>query len=194
MVDHTELKVLLSKLNELREEHDADGKPKSLTALLNVLDGLEGKKERYVVMSTLATEYVLLGMIDEAERSLQRLVTEFAEDTLAWITFAEYYLYTNPNYPKAASTIDHGVQVARRTGQFLRQAYNTRARIARKLGDYTLLEETLRALTEYKPPSGAHDVRYEEDFLKAIPEGVVDPHVVDKYRATVVAAKDKPAG
>jgi hypothetical protein len=69
MVDHAELKALLANLDELREKHDADGKPESLTALLSVLYRLEGNKERYVVMSTLATEYVLLGMIDDAERT-----------------------------------------------------------------------------------------------------------------------------
>jgi hypothetical protein len=49
-------------------------------------------------------------------------------------------------------------------------------------------------LTDYKLPSGAHDVRYEEDFLKGIPDGMVNRNVIEKYRAIVAAAKEKRAG
>jgi hypothetical protein len=141
-------------------------------------------------MSTLATQYVLVGMLDEAERTLQQLAAEFSEDTLTWISLAEHHLYTNLSYPKAAFIIARAIQVGLHTGQFLRQAYNTQARIARKLGDYPLLEETVCLLTEYKPPSGARDVRYEEDFLRALSEGIISPNVIQGYRAVLAHAKE----
>jgi tetratricopeptide (TPR) repeat protein len=192
MADHRELKALLAKLPALREKYDAEGRSAALTALLAALESSEGGEERYLLLSTLSGEYVLLGESDQAEQALQRLVTEFPEDALAWITFAEYALYTTRDYRKAASIIERAVQVAQRTGQFLRQAYNTRARIARKLGDYALLESTLGELTQYQPRPGAKDVRYEDDFLKGIPDATVDPNVINAYRAVVVAAKQKP--
>jgi len=192
MRDQSDLKGILGRLDELRSERDTSGKPSSLTVLLDLLEERVDQKERYVLLSTLAREYALVGMISDAEQTLQRQASEFRGDALPLISLAEHYLYVTSDYSKAAATIDRAIQRAQRTGHFLRQAYNTRARISRKLGDYVLLEDTILALIEYKPSTGAKDVRYEEDFLKGIPEGEVNPNVIETYRALVAASRAQP--
>jgi tRNA U34 5-methylaminomethyl-2-thiouridine-forming methyltransferase MnmC len=101
---------------------------------------------------------------------------------MSWLGLAEFYHHKDVE--KAHAAAETAVQKALAANKMVRNAYHTRARIARSRQDYALLRNTLLALIDYGPARRDQvDIGYEDDFLDALPPDVIDPELLRKYRS-----------
>jgi hypothetical protein len=136
----------------------------------------------YVALTTLLqSEYSWYGLIAQQEEICREMAERFQEEPMPWITLAEFLLSVREDPHQAMAAIDIGLENALMTGNFVRHAYNTKARIARKLDDYKLIESILGKLLAYKPSHGSQDVNYEKDYLEGISENEISSDLFYQY-------------
>ncbi len=139
----------------------------------------------------LKEEYDWYGYTSKSIEHERELIRIFPEAPMPHIILASQLHWTMEDLDAAAEEIESAIEKAQADGNFLRHALNTRARIARAREDYSLLEETLKAIMAYRPPPQSQDIGVEKDFLTNLPDGVVSQDVVADYLA-YYAARKKP--
>ena len=109
------------------------------------------------------------------------------EEPLAWTTLTEFLIFTKQSLQEAEEAAQNALKCAEKTGEYVRLCYNNFARIARRKNDYKRLEECLRFLVNYTPPSGKRDIAYEADFLVGIDDTKIDQRLLKQYEAIASA-------
>lgn len=188
------LLALKRRLESLRAEYKQsrleDQIPPSIE-LLRMLRSEATNDSEFIVLTTLLeSECSRFGLFEERE-SLARQMTElFPEKPMPWIVLAEFLLHAKEDAAEARQVVEIAVEKATDKAQYVRHAYNTRARVARRLGDFPLLEDTLKKLSTYKPRPGSRDIGYETDFLVDLPPGSVSEEVLRRYESVVARSRN----
>lgn len=137
--------------------------------------------ERHLLLTTLANEYRLHGLPDEAEKAFKRVASSYPDDPVSMLSLAGLKLYDLKDPKGALSCARTGLKRAIKAGNFVRHAYSTQARAARALGDYRLLERSLQLLLEYSPAVGSRDVKLESDLLNGVPKNAIREEIRTRY-------------
>ncbi len=179
---------------KLRAEYapdEDDRTPPSVEFLRSLRAKTEVESDFVMLTTLLESECSRFGLLDECEALGREMMKRFPKDPMPWISFAGFLLHTKEDLEEAKSTVEIAVEKAARRGQFVRHAYNTRARIARRLGDFALLEDTLKKLTNYAPKPGSEDIDFEDDFLVDLPSGSISEDILREYRAAIVRSRKR---
>jgi tetratricopeptide (TPR) repeat protein len=180
-----ELHKRLSGLRKQYQRNPVKGVPPGVELLKTLLAKAHGRIEQIPLITLLIHECSIFGMKDEVEELRWRQVQLEPEEPMPLIELASYYLNERNNIDKANELIDKAITLARDNGNYIRHAYNTRARIAKKSKDYKLLEDTLVCLINYKANTKSKDIAPEIDFLVNLPENVINEQVLKQYRDLV---------
>jgi len=191
-IDKNDLMSLKRKLAKLRAEYRAgqdNEDPPSIKFLRSLRTESLEDSEFIVLTTLLESECSRFGLLDECESLKRQMVARFPDDPVPWIGLAGFLLHFRNDPEEARTIVEMAIEKAEKKGHFLRHAYNTRARIARQLGDYSLLEDTLEKLITYRPGPNSQDIGYERDFLVDLPPGVVLQAILDDYE--LVASRSR---
>lgn len=188
MVDEIRLQQLDAQVRALKQaDHYAD----AAGLLEEALAGTEDAEEKLYFLSCLASEHQLFGRYQAAEDVIKKQIEIAAERPEAWLQLAALYHGFLSNAPRALSTVNIAVEKAVQTGDFVRQAYAERIRIALTMQEFGIVENSLTALIGYRPKPGSIDVALESDFLQRIPSGAVSSELVERYRAAALRKSHK---
>ncbi|WP_162913091.1 hypothetical protein [Rhodospirillaceae bacterium SYSU D60014] len=130
------------------------------------------------------------GREDEALAVIHEHIDLEPDNPLSWCGLASWHhsLGKSPNAPaltSALEAIDTAVEKARRRRRWLRYCLNARCRIAVTMQRYDLLAESLRAILEIPLRANLPDIWLEDDFLRRLPDGAVEPDLLGAYRAAL---------
>lgn len=151
---------------------------------------------RFEPMGDLAVVLEVNGELSES-LAVMRERTELAPDEpIGWCALANWHVchgadgtVNKPDGERALQVIDHAIAVAERTGgAWLRHCLNDRARIAKRVGNWSVLEDTIRRILAIPDGRNVPDTAIEVDFLRHIPPGAVDPDLVERLLAKHAAA------
>ena len=184
-MEQDEYFALKNELERLRavDQSTRSGKhPETVELLRDMLNDEHNEKRIIVIMSLLSNECRLHNLIIEEEGVHRDMVRRFPDAPMPLISLAEFLLYMKNDFDDAIKVARSGIRIARKKGDFVRHAYNTLARIARKTENYQLLEETVDNLIDYKPNPGSQDVAYEYDFLVDLPKSAINSEKMERYR------------
>ena len=88
--------------------------------------------------------------------------------------------------------MDHAIAVAERVGGTdLRHCLSYRARIAKAVGCWDVVEDSIQRILAIPDGRGVSDTAVEMDFLRRIPAGAVDPDLMERLRRKHAAASGK---
>lgn len=179
MSDDSKLQKLDSQIRAIKKaDRNAD-----VTGILQAaLRDAEDLDEKLFILSTLASEYQLLGKLEAAEDAIKKRIDLDPDKPEAWLQLASHYYGVVHDLPKALSTVEVAVEKAAREGNFVRQAHAERIRIALETKNYSVVESSLAKLIEYTPKPGSIDVELESDFLPRIPASGVRNDLVENYK------------
>jgi len=183
----TELKAIRDHAVQLRgrtEEEPSDKRPKSVEYLEELLGDLSDEADYIALATLLESEYSFHGMLEENERLYLEQIARQPSEPMPSISFATFLLFEANRPEDAALVIEDAIAKATAAKRFLRHAYNTAARVFKRLERYPELETILTQLTELSSVHSSPDVAYEEDFLVGLPEGSVSAKVVSNYKAS----------
>ncbi len=177
--------ALQKRLRELRREHKrvpSGQVPEGIKLLRKLLKRAVNNDEYIALAGLLLSEYAVFEMYDEQEILIRDEIKRFPNQPIPQITLANFLATVKKDLKGARKAAESAVKKAHEDGNFIRDAYNCRARIAVRAADYELLEDTLHKLIEYNPEPSSANVRLETDFLENIPEGAVDNDLLRTYR------------
>ena len=181
------------RLREMRAAHkfsSAGGIPPTIEFLRSLRERATAESDIIALTTLLESECSWYGLKDEQEVINREMTVQFPDHPMPWISLAGFLLYEKDEPGEAKMVIEIALEKALKTGLFLRHAYNTQARIARRLADYVLLEDILKKLSVYVPRPGFQDVADEDDFVKDIPERTVSTKVLDRYLQVVAERRN----
>jgi hypothetical protein len=144
-------------------------------------------------MGNLAMVLNISGRQLEAVAVMRDAAALMPDDSLSWTGLARYLLYrvdsTENDSEREAlkqevlQTIEHAVAVAERAGGIgLRNSLSDRARFARTLERWDLVEESIRRILAIPDVRDVPDAPVEVDFLRDLPAGAVDAELVERLR------------
>ena len=140
-------------------------------------------EEAIALRGLLAGEYCAHDLLEKWE-DLARFETKlFPDEPVPWISLAGFLLHAKEDLVEALATVDVAIKKAEQKGEWVRHAYCTRARIARAMEDFGLLEATIKHLIDYQPTPGSIDIHLEHDFVATMPAGKIDEEILGKYNA-----------
>jgi tetratricopeptide (TPR) repeat protein len=181
MSNYSRLQKLDAQIRQLKGvDRNAD-----VTGILQAaLRDAEDSDEKLYILSRLASEYQLLNRLEAAEDAIRKQIDLDPNKPEAWLQLATHYYRYMHDLPKALSIVEVAVERAEREGNFVRQVYAERIRIALEMKNYQLVENSLAKLIEYTPKPGSIDVELESDFLPRIPaiNSGVRTDLIENYR------------
>jgi tetratricopeptide (TPR) repeat protein len=147
-------------------------------------------------MDDLAMVLTLSGRTAEALAVMRNRVELAPDEPVGWSALAKQHLRYGsdstsgePDTKMALETIDHAVAVAERTGGTgLRHCLSDRARIAKAIERWDVVEDTIRRILAIPDGRGVPDTAVEIDFLRRIPVGAVDSDLIERLRSKHAAA------
>ena len=128
----------------------------------------------------------------EAEAVAQRYVEEFPQNVRAWINSAELRSMSGYRSELAAPAIEQAIALAKESGEFLRECYGVKARIALAMKDNALLNEAIRQMIELGPRKDLVDIGVESDFVERAPDGSIEPDVMEGFRKLYLEYYGRP--
>lgn len=146
--------------------------------------------ERLCLLTELTTAYQIIDEPGKAEAAIHEQISLAPDDPIIRTTLAEHYHYFQGDHAKALGVIENAIEMAIGQGQFVRALHGVRIRIALKLKDYGVIENSLRTLLQYKPEVGS-DVVLEDDFVDRIPLNVISGDLLNRYREAAKAEKKR---
>lgn len=171
----------------MRDQHKkrkSAGYPPSVQLLGDMVGASDPFDDDAILLrSLLCDEYCVHGLLDKWEKLARSEIEISPNEPMTWISLAGFFLHAKEDFDEALNTIEVAIGKARETGEWVRHAYCTRARIARKLENYDLLEETVRFLIDYRPAPGCIDIHLDHDFLVTLPPGKIDEEILSQYNA-----------
>lgn len=152
--------------------------------ILSELKTATEKEFRLYLFNNLAREYDYLGNYGKAEKIHKHILEINPDHPLDWMEFAMHFHYWAKDLKRALQTANKAVAKAHAFGDLLTKTHAERIRIAVALERYDVVEESLRTLAKYDPPSGSHDreLGFEKDIINKIPQDAVDKNLLESYR------------
>ena len=182
-MDNEEFNALRKRIRDLRTEAKAArsvGVPAGVQVLRDLLRRTVADEDYVALTGLLLSEYAFFRMHDQEELLLRGQIERFPNKPIPQIALADF-LVSRQDFKQASRVVEGAIRAALADGNFVRDAYNCRARLAITTEDYGLLEDTLEKLIEYHPIAGSQNVRCETDFLSDLPEDAVNPEVLREY-------------
>lgn len=173
------LKKIISQISDIKRK---DPKADVSDIIKDALETRQDKEEIMGLLSLLASEYHLFNKLDEAEKVINERIALEPNLPDGWLSLAGHFHYYVHDLPKAYSIIEVAVEKALKDGNFVRQAYCMRIRIALDMKNYKAIEDSLGKLIKYHPKPGSIDVNYEDDFVKRIPMGEINSNILEEYK------------
>jgi hypothetical protein len=183
-----ELDTICDRVTQLRTAHKkqpAAEIPPSVVLLREQLRKVTDERDVVVLATLLGSEYSWFGMKQDEEELLLELVDRFPDEPLPLISLAEFLSHTDRRLSEARGVAEKAIARAREKDRFVRHAHQTLARIAKELGDFDALNRLLAFLVDFTPTPGREDVVCEDDFLKGLAPGSVNPDLEKRFRARV---------
>jgi tetratricopeptide (TPR) repeat protein len=137
--------------------------------------------DRMALYQLICREYAVVEQFDRELDVMRKAAVEFPNEPVPWISLAARLSYDQETIKEAQQFIERGLEIAIRNDRFVRYALGTRARIASRIGDYPLLEETVRRLIEDAPKIRTEDGGFETDFLDTVADDAIDRRVRERY-------------
>lgn len=159
--------------------------------LRSVIARQQDLEMRLVYMRNLATVLTLSGKDAESLAVMRERVDLAPDEPLVWCGLARHLQVHKSaddsvgwlNEREALETIDHAVAVAQRIGGMgLRCCLSERARIAKAIGRWDVVEDSIRRILAIPDDRRVPDGPVEVDFLKRIPKGAVDLDLIERLR------------
>jgi tetratricopeptide (TPR) repeat protein len=174
-------KQILSELERIRSDCNSDSSVDILPSIKYLQDLLATAtlNEKSLLLNFLAMEYARYGMWEKEEGVVRQLTVLFPNNPASWVGLAEHLVVANKSLDEAVVAAQKAIEVANEQNALVRYSLNAQARVARKICDYSLLEETIKKLIIYKPNN--QDIGYERDFLINLPEGAINQNLLDEY-------------
>lgn len=172
---------LLELSNRLRK-WKSEGQVDCAEILRGELDASTSQERKLSIHSMLGIELQSQRRFEEAESAIKEGISLAPEMPDAWLTLALHYFYYVHDPEKALSAINVALEKASTEMNFVRQVHLERIRIALALKDYSTVEDSLRELVRYVPPSGSQDVQLEAEFLASVPAGAVSESLISSYK------------
>lgn len=141
--------------------------------------------ERFRALGKLAAHYAFQNDWPKTEKALQERIEIDATRVEGWLGLAEHFHYYNEDLGLALEYAEKALTAAFSSGDFVRQVLGVKIRIALAIGNYSAVEQSLRALVEHKCSKGGLDISFESDFISQIPLDAVSPDLLDSYKALV---------
>lgn len=184
-ISDNEILALNSQIKTLRSmgRQYGDGVPPSVEFLESKWATSDDEDEIAFFSALLEAEYCWYGLFEELERLHRKMVALFPQQPMVWISLASFLMTQNRALSEARRTVAIGLSRAKQSGQFIRHALNTQARIARALENYDLLAVTIGELVNHRPISGNEDIAYEDDFIRDLPDGKIAANLLELYRS-----------
>jgi uncharacterized protein HemY len=129
----------------------------------------------------IANELRSQGRYEESERYYLDLARQFPYDPIPVICLAEQKLHYEGELDEALAMSRHAVHIAFQTGNFRRQALGVQARIAQKLKDYPLVEQSLQSIMSLEIGTDQMDCTIERDFFDSLPVGAINDSLAQRY-------------
>jgi hypothetical protein len=173
-------------LKELRKQHvaaDTGAVPKSVLWLQKLLAKTKLAQKRGMLYTLLAQEYARAGREREEIETMRASAREFKEEPVPWVALASRLSFDQSSRAEARKLAEHALELATTSDRFVRYALGTRARIGVQLADYRLVEDSIRRLVADSRATREEDVGPEFDFVESLPDGAVDPQLIERYRS-----------
>ncbi len=158
-------------------------------------------ERRASILQTILPICTMAGRQDEVFAVHRELIALQPDEPINWCSLAHSHMSIGPRGQvgesagkEALAAIETAVEKARASGSWLWYCLCDRCRIALDLKRYDILEDSMRKILEDRPrPPDAQDYGPEDEFLKRIPEGAVDPALIERYRAAVAGHRARRA-
>jgi hypothetical protein len=103
------------------------------------------------------------------------------KNSLPRVMLAEHFLYYIEDPKTALQKIEEAILYAAASGEFIRNAFQVKARILRKLEDYEGLSKCMREIMKIENVHPELDAAKEADFLDRLPDGVLSQDLLGEY-------------
>ena len=158
---------------------DAEGAHgKAIAFLRNQLAVADSEDALSFIYQTIANEHLIYGQVSDAKSAWSDVLARFPADPLSWIHASGFYLYEGSDHALPLSLAEKGCQVAEESGRFVIHAHNTKCRVAKAVGDYQSMTDSINSILSYKRPAQSMDSAYECDFLVDLPDGALNSDLV----------------
>ncbi|MDR2240698.1 MAG: hypothetical protein LBE33_09670 [Zoogloeaceae bacterium] len=182
-MDRKEYFRLRSRLEELRRISTTEAVEPAAGVVF--LDGELAKAsnplDRFALYQLIFHEYAVAERFDKEIDAMRKAIVEFPNEPVPWISLAARLSYDQDTVKEARQVAEKGLEIAIRNNRFVRYALCTRARIAVRIGDYPLLEETVLRLIEDASKIRTEDSGFEIDFLDSVVDDAIGRQIRDHY-------------
>ena len=179
-VDYIALHRKVVELRRVERKARLVGVPAGVQFLRDLLKDTVCDEDYIAISGLLLVECAVFEMHDAEEILLRERIKRFPNKPVPLIALSDFLVRQN-DLEQARQVAEMATAIALADGNFIRDAYNSLARVAVKSSNYDLLEDTLLKLIEYRPGPGSQNVRYETDFLSELPADAVDSEILNAY-------------
>ncbi len=159
------------------------------SALWELLSKIDEEFAYLDVIRELCVEHTRMRKHDDIADLHALALSRFPTSLNAHLAYAEHLVWSETDPALALKLSNTAVDLARNKNTLVRHALQCKARAAKKLALYSLVEETLEQIL-LTDQMGIHgDIQYEADVIRGIPEGSVDPQVIEEFRSRCAAAQ-----
>ena len=141
--------------------------------------------EKFSVQGKLASHYAFQQDWPKTEAALRERAELDSARVEGWLGLAEHFHYYNEDLQLASTYVEKALTTAVEANELVRQVLGVRIRISLASGNYSIVEQSLLMLLEYRSPPGGFDVALESDFVSLIPVDAVDPEIIERYEALI---------
>jgi len=170
--------------DELRSSYEIDDVVEKIEMRLSQA---ENSIERKTLQEYLCRSLQEADRYDDALAVMMKLHEAFPTDPLTSLRVAEHYLYGTDSPSKALDWIAKAEQAARQSGNFLRHVLATKARLALRLDNYTMLDDCLRKIASLRLAHDARDIRRERDFFDRADKSRLSLTAIQEYESYLSA-------
>jgi len=157
--------------------------PRSVAYLEQLLENQTDPDDRIAVYGLLLSECSRSCNHDIYLHFARRKAQEFPDDPYSYTGLASVLSYEPVTQPEALEVAALAVALARKQDRQVKYTLNCQARIALRLGAFSVFNEALRGLIEDAPVYREEDYKLEFDFLDYTTSDLIDKGLVEQYRA-----------
>ena len=171
---------LTQRLRDLRKSNTSD---EIADELWRLLQNIEEEFPYLDVIRELCAERVRAGKHDELADLHALALSRFPTSLNGHIAYSEHLIWSDgePNLALEIST--KAVELAKQNNSLVRHALQGKARAAKKLGLFSVVEDTLREILATDQMDVRGDIQYEIDVVNDIPKGTVDDSLVREFQS-----------
>src|SRR5262249_22041261 len=102
---------------------------------------------------------------------------------IVWIGLADAVCRLPDSTEEARLAAAKGVEISRQADTLVRYALTCQARIARKIGDSSLFEQSIKDLIADAPNCREEDSELDEQLVDCLPDNICSSNLKARYRA-----------